>query len=110
MFLRILVLLLVPSLALAAVDKRVHVEWGYTPPTSPTVSGFQLYQEGIKSAPCYFPGASTTSGSCTVSLSKVTTDFTITATFVDGSESPHSAPFALTVVPTPVILSITPIY
>lgn len=109
MFLRILILLLIPSLVLA-VDKSIEVQWGYTPPMAPAVSGFQLYQEGVKPTLCYFPGALTTSGSCTVSLSKVTTDFTLTATFVDGTESPHSSVFAFTVVPPPVINSITPIY
>ena len=107
MIFRILSLLLIPSLALA-VDTSIEVQWGYTPPSAPAVSGFQLYQEGVKLNQCYFAGASVTSGSCTVSLSKFPTSFTLTAKFADNTESPHSAPFAFT--PIPVINSITPIY
>lgn len=97
-------------LALAAPalagQQKVHIEWGYTPPSAPAVTGFQLYQEGVRS--CLWPGAETTAGDCTVELSKRSTTYTLTATFADGTESPHSAPFVFTLPepPPPVLLKI----
>jgi hypothetical protein len=72
--------------------RSIHVEWGYTPPNEPEVTGFQLYQEG--NASCFWEGADTNAGDCTVVLTAEITNFTLTATFSDGTESPHSAPFA----------------
>lgn len=46
---------------------------------------------------------------CDVTLSQPTTNFTLTAYFIDGSESPHSAPFPFTdtvVKPKPILNSI----
>ncbi|PIE60382.1 MAG: hypothetical protein CSA31_02340, partial [Desulfobulbus propionicus] len=75
----------------AATDQSIHIEWGYTPPSEPAVSGFKLYKEG--SAACEIQNPYATSMDCTVSLEQDTTNFTLTALFEDGSESPHSAPF-----------------
>jgi hypothetical protein len=85
--------LLLAGSALAG-QQSIHVEWGYTPPSAPAVTGFQLYQEGVKS--CLWPGATTTAGDCDVNLTKKATNYTLTATFDDGTESPHSAPFRFT--------------
>ena len=30
-----------------ATPRSIHVEWGYTPPSEPAVTGFRLYQEGV---------------------------------------------------------------
>ena len=76
----------------AVYGRSIHIEWGYTPPTEPAVTGFRLYQEGT--GVCDFPGATTSSGDCDVNLVATITNFTLTATFSDGTESPHSAPFA----------------
>lgn len=75
----------------AAADHSIHIEWGYTPPSDPPLSGFNLYQEGTLACSTNNPEA--TAMDCDVSLEKDTTHFTLTATFSDGSESPHSAPF-----------------
>jgi len=75
-----------------AESRSIHIEWGYTPPTEPEVTGFRLYQEG--EAVCIFAGAETTAGDCTVELTEQITNFTLTAMFSDSTESPHSAPFA----------------
>jgi hypothetical protein len=88
----VLVTILLAAAMARAETRSIHVEWGYTPPTEPEVTGFQLYQEGT--AVCTFPGAETTAGDCTVDLTATVTNFTLTAMFDDNTESPHSAPFA----------------
>lgn len=76
------------------VAQSIHVEWGYTPPTEPAVTGFKLYQEGV--AVCSTQDPNATAMDCNVTLTATTTNFTLTATFNDSTESPHSAPFAFT--------------
>ena len=91
---RALILALVlfcPALAMAT-PRSIHVEWGYTPPSEPAVTGFRLYQEGV--AVHDWPGADVRVGDATVDLTTTITNFTLTATFADSTESPHSAPFA----------------
>lgn len=82
------------------------VEWGYTPPSAPAVSGYRLYKAGIKIAD--FPGATTTLGSVTAYTPINGDSFTLTALFIDGTESPHSSPFIFTsTAKGPWIISIT---
>ena len=83
-----------PGFASAATSQSIHVEWGYTPPSTPAVTGFKLYQEGVFACQAQDPAATTMD--CQVTLAAATTNFTLTATFSDGTESPHSAPFAFT--------------
>ena len=78
----------------AAATQSIHVEWGYTPPSTPAVSGFKLYQEG--SFVCQVKNPKATAMDCAVTLTTDITHFTLTAAFTDGTESPHSAPFAFT--------------
>ncbi|MGD9948376.1 MAG: PKD domain-containing protein [Desulfobulbus sp.] len=85
-------LLLVPGSLFAAENRSIHVEWGYTPPSQPSVTGFKLYQEGVLA--CRSDNPNATALDCTVTLLDNPTNFTLTATFADGTESPHSAPFA----------------
>ena len=98
--------LLMPAPLLAASWWRtITVEWQYTPPIEPAVDGFQLYTGTAKV--CRFEGADTLAGMCDVLISAPTTAFTLTATFEDGTESPHSAPFEFTdTVPAPVVTTI----
>jgi len=70
----------------------IHVTWGYTPPTAPAVSGFQLYQEGVPV--CKTNISTAESMYCNITLVKKVTQFTLTALFVDKTESPHSVPYA----------------
>ena len=99
----IALLLLWPAPLLAASWFRtITVEWQYAPPIEPAVDGFQLYNGTAKV--CRFAGADTRAGMCDVLISAPTTAFTLTATFEDGTESPHSAPFDFAdTVPAPVI-------
>jgi hypothetical protein len=70
----------------------IHVTWGYTPPTEPAVTGFRLYQEG--NPVCSTDNSDAQDIDCDVTLVKDVTIYTLTAMFVDGTESPHSAPYA----------------
>ena len=83
--------LLCPALAMAT-PRSIHVEWGYTPPSEPALTGFRLYREGV--AVHDWTGADVRAGDATVDLTTPITNFTLTATFADSTESPHSAPFA----------------
>ena len=103
-FIRLLFALLcsLPFSALAATTQSIHVEWGYTPPSEPAVTGYKLYQEGV--FVCETDAPTATAMDCTVTLTTATTNFTLTATFSDGTESPHSAPFAFTLTDNPAPL------
>lgn len=80
-----------PTIASAATSQSIHVEWGYTPPGTPSVTGYKLYQEGALACQTQDPAA--TVMDCQVTLVATTTNFTLTATFSDNTESPHSAPY-----------------
>jgi hypothetical protein len=97
----ILALLLLTSNAFGAIS--VNATWGYTPPSFPAVSGFKIYQEGV--FVCETKNPTATSMDCMINVTKSTTNFTMTATFVDNTESPHSAVYSFTYVP--VILAPT---
>ena len=97
----IAILCSLPGFAAAATTQSIHVEWGYTPPSEPAVSGFKLYQEGVFACQTQDPAA--TSMDCQVTLSAATTNFTLTAAFSDGTESPHSAPFSFAAAIAPSV-------
>jgi hypothetical protein len=80
------------ALPVSAGAQSIHVIWGYTPPTSPAVSGFRLYQEGVPVCSTAVPSAQEMD--CDVVLIKKITVYTLTALFADDTESPHSAPYA----------------
>lgn len=85
----IIAILMIPSLAFSAGWTRtIHAEWEYSAPEDVAITGFKLYQNGINV--CNFAGATTTSGDCIITLTKKTTNFTLTAIASDNTESPHS--------------------
>ncbi|MGI6656354.1 MAG: PKD domain-containing protein [Desulfobulbus sp.] len=90
LFLLVIFCCWLPAAALAET-RSIHVEWGYTPPNTPAVTGFKLYQEGIPVCQTNNPQAHAMD--CQVTLTSIST-FTLTATFDNGTESPHSAPVA----------------
>ena len=92
-----------PVSVLATESRSIHVEWGYTPPSEPAVTGFKLYQEGTSA--CQVKNAIATSMDCVVTLVKDATNFTLTAMFANGTESPHSAPFSFSLAGEPAPLS-----
>jgi|GEM_PF-2091952 len=84
----------------------IHVEWGYTPPSEPTVTSYKLYQDGALVATAtskaindgnknkfYVKSDGGYAADFNVTLTAAITPFTLTAGFSDGSESPQSAPF-----------------
>ena len=87
----LLVILAIELAAVPAVQARsVTLSWGYTPPCDPAVAGYNVYQDGKYI--CKAPAAADESVTCEVVLAKKVTTFTITAYFVDGTESPFSSP------------------
>ena len=89
-------------------SRGLRVEWGYTQPVEPACTGFRLYQQGRAEPICTFAGGDTRAGDCAATIDRRTTPFTLTATFADNTESPHSAPFAFTdQLPAPGIRSMT---
>ena len=89
-------------------SRDLRVEWGYTPPVEPVCTGFRLYQQGRATPVCTFAGGDTRAGDCAATIDRRTTAFTLTATFADNTESPHSAPFAFTdALPAPGVKTIT---
>lgn len=85
----VIFLVLIP---LSVMATSIHVTWGYTPPTEPAVTGFRLYQETVPVCKTLIPSAQEMD--CEVALIKKITVYTLTAIFADGTESPHSAPYA----------------
>ena len=90
----LLVMLLAPALAWAET-RSIHVTWEYTPPDGAEVVGYQLFQDYFfKLDDCYWAGAATTAGACTITLDADTrAAFTLHAVFADGSYSPASSPY-----------------
>jgi len=104
----VLLLILTPSLALAAPgwQRNLTIEWEYEPPADIEPVGFKLYQEGT--AVCEWSVPTIRTGTCDVTLLKKITLFTITALFSDGGESIHSDPYLLIDWgPKPKIIKIT---
>jgi len=104
-----ILLLLIPISVSAAPgwQRNLTVEWGYEPPADMSHTGFKLYQDGA--AVCTWATAIVRIGSCDVVLIKKTTSFTLTATFADGGESPHSEIYTLNDWgPKPTIIKVTP--
>lgn len=97
-------LLLIAGPAYSA-DQSIHVEWGYTPPSDPAVTGYRLYQVigGVPTPVHSWAGADVRDGDCTVDITDEVTTFTLTATFADATESPHSAPFEFIPGVTPIV-------
>ena len=77
-----------------AYERTIKAEWTkYVGPTDATVSGFNLYQDGVKV--CSFTGKDIVSGECKVDLTKCSTNYTLAALFSDGKESPKSQAYVL---------------
>ena len=86
---------LMPAVSLAAGTYSIHAEWtAYAAPSGFTVTGFNLYQDSARV--CQAQGASATALDCSVTLAADTANFTLTASFSDGTESPHSSIFSFT--------------
>ena len=72
----------------------IHIEWDYdqySAPVDSELAAYRLYKEGVKA--CQFDYPYDFAGDCTFASNDGLFNFTLTAIFEDGSESPHSAPF-----------------
>lgn len=74
-----------------ATVRQVQVEFAFTPPATPKVIGYILYQEG--SAVCTSKAPDVYTMECGVELLKTSTLFTLSALYEDNTESPQSPPF-----------------
>lgn len=93
------VALLAVSEAGAGRTRALHVTWNYDDqPEGPVCTGYQLYRQGQNppAAPvCTFTGGDTRAGDCLVDIMIGPNLFTLTAIFVDGSESGHGDPIKI---------------
>lgn len=89
MILRALCGLLLATAPALAAGQAITVEWEYTAPSEPAVTGFRLYRDGA--AVCDLPGPDVRRGECEVSAG--TARYTLSAIFAEGSESEQSAPY-----------------
>ena len=89
------VALLAVSDAAAGRTRTMHVSWNYAPPADPVCTGYRLYRQGQGTPVCIFPGGDTRAGDCLVDIMVGPNLFTLTAIFVDGSESGHGDPIKI---------------
>ncbi len=75
---------------------NIHIEWSYDyqPTNGCILAGYHLYQEDVKVCTSATPAETTMD--CSFASQPGTFNFTLTAFCDDGSESPHSEPFAFT--------------
>ena len=96
----------IPGYCLAATHD-IHIDWSYDSQLAEgkTLAGYHLYKEGIETCTSTTPVA--TSMDCVFNSEDGTFQFTLTAFYADGSESPHSSPytFILTSPPEPALLA-----
>ncbi|MBU0945860.1 MAG: hypothetical protein KJ804_16075 [Proteobacteria bacterium] len=93
-FFTTLLILLSAGNILAMSTHSIHIEWDYDQSSAPVdseLTAYHLYQDGIKI--CQFDYPYDFAGNCTFISNDGLFNFTLTAVFEDGSESPHSAPF-----------------
>jgi|GEM_PF-6899246 len=93
LLLRLFLSVLIMSRCCSSWAASCTVEWSYTPPSSPAVTGFRLYKNNAQLID--FPGSTITSGVFTDTL-VVNDVFELTALFADSTESPRSPPFTFT--------------
>lgn len=77
--------------------RSLHVEWGYTPPSKPAVTGYELYRivKGTTEIvdTVQINGGDVSEYDFTVNLSPGTNTFVLAARFSDGTLSPWSSPY-----------------
>ena len=94
-FLLISIGFLIPGYSFAATQ-NIHIEWTYDyPPVEDSIlAGYYFYKEGVKV--CTSNSSTSRAMDCSFESEPGTFAFTQTAFFSDGYESPHSAPYILT--------------
>lgn len=92
------VLFLCPLTAHATVTKTLEVDFSFTNSSNQQHLGYKLYKEGTKVCQTTDPNASTIS--CSLTTDPGTFNFTLTAYYDDGSESPSSPAFSYVISAT----------
>lgn len=92
----ILVGVFTASFSLAASLHKVHLDWDYEDQVVPgeSLAGFRLYKEGVLVAQIDDPAAR--SYDCRFESEEGTFNFTLTAFYSGGTETPHSSPYTFT--------------
>ena len=106
----LLVLLRPYNLLAEPVEHDIHIEWSYEQVEGQSLVGYNLYKEAVKI--CSTNVAAARSMDCVFTSEYGVFDFTLTAFFDSGHESPKSTPytFELTengpILIAPVIMSV----
>ena len=93
------ILFFCPITAHAAVTKTLEVDFTFSDASNKQLLGYKLYKEGTKV--CQTNDASASKISCNLTTDPGTFDFTLTAHYADGSESPPSPFFSCAITSTP---------
>ena len=107
-FLLLSIGLLLPGYSSAALQD-IHIDWSYDYQVveGKTLTGYYLYQEGTKV--CTNDTPTDRAMDCSFYSGEGTFDFTLTAYYDDGSESPHSPHYSVTfTTPVPPVAAISP--
>ncbi|MGB3209626.1 MAG: PKD domain-containing protein [Desulforhopalus sp.] len=96
----LLLVFITPSFSFGAEMTTLEIEFAFTAPDTPDkqVSGYRLYKDGTQVCETHEPGVSAIA--CNFPTEVGTFDFTLTACYADGTESPASAPCPHTVTST----------
>jgi len=98
------IFLLIPGISLAVETHTLDIEFAFSDPGNPEAQlmGYRLYKEGLQVCETNDPGA--TGITCDLFTEDGTFDFTLTAFYGDGTESPPSSAFPYTIetIPDPI--------
>jgi len=94
-------ILAIPTISVAAEYHTMQVDFTFTATDDPVrqLIGYRLYEEADQVCEISDPDVSNIT--CTFATEDGTFDFTLTAIYSDGSESPHSPSFPFTIVTSP---------
>ncbi len=93
----LLLLIVSPAISYGSEMTTLQVDFAFDTSqlTNKYLSGFRLYKEGTQVCETYQADATTIN--CDIPTEVGTFDFSLSATYTDGTESPQSAPFSFTV-------------
>ncbi len=95
------------SFSLAASLHKVHLDWDYEDQLveGEVLAGFRLYQEGVLVSQVDNPAAR--SVDCRFESEEGTFNFTLTAFYSGGTETPHSSPYTFTLSSSTLVATAT---
>jgi len=95
------------TLSLAASLHKVHLDWDYEDQVveGEVLAGFRLYKEDVQVSQIDNPAAR--SVDCQIESEEGTFNFTLTAFYSGGTETPHSSPYTFTLSSSTLVASAT---